>query len=101
MAGRRLLDAARLFSASGSIAKHHFNIRSQQWDVFTQTSSLAKAVKNQTDRITLTARAAYALSRRVNETGPAYTQATRHEEPIPSQETVQGADGTNTHEEGL
>ncbi|KAH0377567.1 ABC1-domain-containing protein, partial [Aureobasidium melanogenum] len=98
MAGRRLLDAARLFSASGSIAKHHFNIRSQQWEVFTQTSSLAKAVKNQTDRVTLTARAAYALSRRVNETGPAYTQATRHEEPIPSQETVQGADGTNTHE---
>ncbi|KAH0361619.1 ABC1-domain-containing protein, partial [Aureobasidium melanogenum] len=101
MAGRRLLDAARLFSASGSIAKHHFNIRSQQWELFTQTSSLAKAVKNQTDRVTLTARAAYALSRRVNETGPTYTQTSRHDEPIPSQETVQGADGTNTHEEGL
>lgn len=101
MAGRRLLDAARLFSASGSVARHHFNIRSQQWEVFTQTSSLAKAVKNQTDRVTLTARAAYALSRRVNETGPAYAQTSRHEEPIPSQETVQGADGTNIHEEGL
>ncbi|KAG9941544.1 ABC1-domain-containing protein, partial [Aureobasidium melanogenum] len=101
MAGRRLLDAARLFSASGSIAKHHFNIRSQQWELFTQTSSLAKAVKNQTDRVTLTARAAYALSRRVNETGPTYTQTSRHDEPIPSQETVQGADATDTHEEGL
>ncbi|CAD0090649.1 unnamed protein product [Aureobasidium vineae] len=101
MAGRRLLDAARLFSASGSIAKHHFNIRSQQWELFTQTSSLAKAVKNQTDRVTLTAQAAYALSRRVNETGPAYTQTNRHEDHIPSQETVQGADRTNTHEEGL
>jgi aarF domain-containing kinase len=102
MAGRRLLDAARLFSASGSIAKHHFNIRSQQWELFTQTSSLAKAVKNQTDRVTLTARAAYALSRRVNETGPAYTPTNRHEEePIPSRETVQGADGTIIHDEGL
>jgi aarF domain-containing kinase len=101
MAGRRLLDAARLFSASGSIAKHHFNIRSQQWELFTQTSSLAKAVKNQTDRVTLTARAAYALSRRVNETGPAYAQTSRHEEPIPSRETVQGADGAGIHDEGL
>ncbi|THY92380.1 ABC1-domain-containing protein [Aureobasidium pullulans] len=101
MAGRRLLDAARLFSASGSIAKHHFNIRAQQWELFTQTSSLAKAVKNQTDRVTLTARAAYALSRRVNETGPSYTQTSRHEEPIPREETVQGADRTDIHEEGL
>ncbi|KAK6006013.1 hypothetical protein QM012_006423 [Aureobasidium pullulans] len=101
MAGRRLLDAARLFSASGSIAKHHFNIRSQQWELFTQTSTLAKAVKNQTDRVTLTARAAYALSRRFNETGPAYTQTSRHDDPIPSQETVQGADRTDVHEEGL
>lgn len=101
MAGRRLLDAARLFNASGSIAKHHLDIRAQQWDVFTQTSSLAKAVKNQTDRVTVTARAAYALSRRVNETGPAYTQTSRHEEPIPSQETVQGADRTHIQGEGL
>ncbi|KAI5241512.1 ABC1-domain-containing protein [Aureobasidium subglaciale] len=102
MAGRRLLDAARLFNVSGSIAKHHFNIRAQQWELFTQTSSLAKAVKNQTDRVTLTARAAYALSRRVNETGPTYTQTTRHdEEPIPSQETVQGAERTDIHEVGL
>lgn len=112
MAGRRLLDAARLFGASRSIAKQHFAIRSQQWDVYTQSSSLARAVKNQTDRVTVTARAAYALARRVNEKGPSYTSSSsgyqtqaQHDEdtstPIPRQEAVQGAEKLSQHEQGL
>lgn len=72
MAGRRLVDAAKLFQASKSIAAKHINLRSQQLDVYTKTSSLAKAVKNQTDRVTLTAQAAIALAKRVNEEPPSY-----------------------------
>jgi aarF domain-containing kinase len=67
MAGRRLVDAAKLFKASKSIAAKHINLRSQQLDLYTKTSTLAKAVTNQTDRVTLTAQAAIALARRVNE----------------------------------
>lgn len=110
MAGRRLLDAARLFGASRSIAKHHYVLRSQQWDVFTQTSTLAKAVKNQTDRVTVTARAAYAIAKRFNEQGPSYGSGDRNayqtptqydDTSIPRQETVQGTEGTTGNEEGL
>ncbi|SMR59648.1 unnamed protein product [Zymoseptoria tritici ST99CH_1A5] len=67
MAGKRLLDAAKLFSAGGSVAKHHFNIRRDQWQLFTRTSGLAKAVKGQTDRVTVTAGAAIELAKRFNE----------------------------------
>ena len=71
MAGRRLVDVAKLFTASKAIAAKHIALRSQQLDVYTRTSSLAKAVKSQTDRVTLTAQAAIALAKRVNEEGPA------------------------------
>ena len=112
MAGRRLLDAAKLFGATRSIAKQHFALRSQQWDVYTRTSTLARAVKNQTDRVTVTARAAYALARRVNEKPPAYThadaepatyttQARQDETSIPRQETVRGAERSAAQDEGL
>ena len=62
MAGRRLVDAAKLFNASKSVAQKHIALRSSQWDAYNKTSSLAKAVKSQTDRVTLTAAAAIALS---------------------------------------
>ncbi|KAK4569866.1 hypothetical protein LTR86_002835 [Recurvomyces mirabilis] len=74
MAGKRLLDAAKLINASTSIAKQHYGLRKQQWDVYTRTSSLAKAVKSQTDRVTVTAVAAAELAKRFNETGPAWQQ---------------------------
>jgi aarF domain-containing kinase len=77
MAGRRLLDAARLLGASGAIAKQHLTIRAQQWELLTHSSGLAKAVKHQTDRVTLTARAAYALSRTLNGTSATTSKSTR------------------------
>lgn len=75
MAGRRLIDAAKLFNASKSIAQQHIKLRSQQLDVYSKTSTLAKAAKSQTDRITLTVEAARALSKRLNEDLPQYAQA--------------------------
>jgi len=68
MAGRRLLDAAKLWNASRSILRHHLDLRHQQFDAYTKTSTLAKAIKDQTDRVTLTAKAAIALSERLNAT---------------------------------
>lgn len=98
MAGRRLIDAAKLFNASRSVAKQHINLRSQQLDVYSKTSTLAKIVKNQTDRVTLTAKAAVALAERFNGP-PLYTRSAGKEqtsrsqdEPIPSKETVNSED---------
>lgn len=70
MAGRRLLDAARLVNVGASVAKQHYRLRRQQWDVYSQTSSLVKAVKSQTDRVTVTVGAAIELAKRFNETNP-------------------------------
>ncbi|KAK3655667.1 hypothetical protein LTR56_003316 [Elasticomyces elasticus] len=78
--GKRLLDAAALLTTSSSIAKQHFILRRQQWDVYTRTSSLAKAVKSQTDRVTVTAAAAAELARRFNETGPVWEQRQRRQD---------------------
>ena len=76
MAGKRLLDAAKLFSAGRSIGKQHIALRQQQWDVYSKTSGLAKAVKEQTDRVTVTAGAAYEIAKRCNETGPSWSNQT-------------------------
>ncbi|KAJ9657624.1 hypothetical protein H2201_008129 [Coniosporium apollinis] len=109
MAGRRLLDAAKLFNASRSVAKQHIALRSQQLDVFNKTSTLAKAVKSQTDRVTLTAQAAIALSRRFNEPPSSYTnfatQKEQHTQPqdgaVPRSDSVTGESGAEVPKEGL
>jgi aarF domain-containing kinase len=96
MAGRRLVDAAKLFNASRSVAQKHIALRSNQLDAFNKTSTLAKAVKNQTDRITLTAAAAIELSKRFSDEAPSYARAAaeqaagtpRHANDIPRKETV-------------
>ncbi len=75
MAGRRLVDVAKLFNASRSVAQKHVALRSTQYEVYNKTSTLAKAVKSQTDRITLTAAAAIALSKRFSEEAPSYARA--------------------------
>ncbi|GAB7362432.1 hypothetical protein MBLNU230_g2754t1 [Neophaeotheca triangularis] len=97
MAGKRLLDAARLFNVGRSVASQHFAIRKKQWDTYTQTSSLAKAVKSQTDRVTVTAGAAYELAKTVSETGPRYGQASsqprQHDEPSSTQENARATTG--------
>ncbi|GME46379.1 molecular chaperone [Neofusicoccum parvum] len=105
MAGRRLLDAAKLFNATRAVAKQHIALRSHQFDIYTKTSTVAKAVKNQTDRITVTARAAIALSQRFNEPPPSYARSeatsAERDEHIPRQSTVKGDDGPIEQKSGL
>lgn len=109
MAGRRFVDAAKLFQASKSIASKHVTLRSQQFEAYQKTSTLAKAVKSQTDRVTLTAAAAIALYQRSNEAAPAYTKAaperptaadTQHAD-IPRKETVERQAPEHVVREGL
>jgi aarF domain-containing kinase len=109
MAGRRFVDAAKLFQASKSIASKHITLRSQQLEAYQKTSTLAKAVKSQTDRVTLTAAAAIALYQRSNEAAPAYTKSTperptatstQHAD-IPRKETVERQAPEHDVREGL
>ncbi len=109
MAGRRLLDAAKLLNASRSVAKQHIALRSQQLDVYSRTSTLAKAVKDQTDRVTLTAKAAAALAQRFNEPAPSYTnfaaqkeqQTQRQDGSVPRSDSVTGESTAEVPKEGL
>jgi aarF domain-containing kinase len=113
MAGRRLVDAAKLFNASKSIGQKHIALRSKQLDAFNKTSTIAKAIKDQTDRVTLTAAAAIALSQRFSEdvpsyartaadraTGTHYTQYAQQAD-IPRKETVTRHAPVNGAREGL
>jgi aarF domain-containing kinase len=109
MAGRRLVDAAKLFNASRSVAQKHIALRSNQFDAFTKTSTLAKAVKNQTDRVTLTAAAAIALSKRFSDEAPAYARAAAEQaagassqhSDIPRKETVERHTDADGVKDGL
>ena len=88
MAGKRLLDIAALFNASWGVAQKHIALRGRQLDVYNRTATLPKALRNQTDRITETAKAASILASRLNESAPAWTSEAADEES-----TAQSEDG--------
>src|ERR1700728_3812903 len=104
MAGKRLLDVAALFNASRGVAQKHVALRSRQLDVWSQTSSVAKAVKSQTDRVTETAKAASFLASRLNESAPSWTaeaSQSTSEKPIPSRESTEAEGTRSAPREGL
>lgn len=70
MSGRRLLDAFQFLNVSKNVAAKHLAIRQHQLDRYTRTSSLTKGIKDQTEGLILTAQAAAALARRVNDPSP-------------------------------
>ncbi|KAL8734894.1 MAG: hypothetical protein Q9166_001246 [cf. Caloplaca sp. 2 TL-2023] len=107
MSGKRILDAAALYKATKSVAWKHAALRTHQLESYQKTSSLAKAVKIQTDRVTLTVKAASALARRFQESGGSYrTQSTstapKTQNPqVPSPNNVQSPESAPTKKEGL
>jgi aarF domain-containing kinase len=103
MAGKRLLDLAAIFNASRGVAQKHVALRSRQIDVYNRTSTLARAVRNQTDRVTETVKAASFLASRLNESAPSWASDTaegkpaapsKDTEPIPRRETTEGTPDT-------
>lgn len=81
MAGRRLLDLVSLLKASRGVAQKHVALRKWQLDILSKTSTLAGALKSQTDRVTLTVRAASALSNRFNENRSTFSTKIPDSEP--------------------
>ena len=110
MAGKRLLDVAALFNASRGVAQKHIALRGRQLDVYNRTSTLARAVRYQTERITETAKAASIIASRLNENAPAWTAEVAEEEPvsqskdgevIPSKDASEGNAAQTQQAEGL
>jgi aarF domain-containing kinase len=107
MPGRWLLDAAALFAASRRVLSKHVALRNHQFDKYNKTSSLAKAIKSQTDRVTLTVRAATAIAKRFNETESQFSKPS-HEHltsnptrPVTNKDSVDGNRLVSSQPEGL
>jgi aarF domain-containing kinase len=81
MGGKRILDLAALFNASCGVAEKHIALRRRQLDVYNRTSTIAKAVRSQTDRVTETAKAASFIVSRLNESAPEWASEARDDEP--------------------
>lgn len=94
MAGKRLLDVAALFNASRGVVQKHTALRSRQLEVYGHTSTIARAIRNQTDRVTESVKAASFLASRLNEDAPAWTKDEDArpvgEDSIPSKKSTTG-----------
>ncbi|KAL8803581.1 MAG: hypothetical protein Q9182_003086 [Xanthomendoza sp. 2 TL-2023] len=107
MSGKRLLDAAAIFQATRSVASKHSALRKHQFEAYQKTSSLAKAVKHQTDRVTLTVKAASALAGRRQESGDGSRKQSTSTKPshqapqVPSRSSVQAPESAPAKKEGL
>ncbi|KAF5875804.1 putative molecular chaperone protein [Botrytis fragariae] len=110
MAGKRILDLAALFNASRGVAQKHIALKTKQIDVYNRTSTLARAVRNQTDRVTETAKAASFLAARLNDNVPEWTkEATDYTAnsqsndsgPIPSRKSTKEQEHAPEKKEGL
>ena len=97
MTGRRLLDVAAILKVSQGVAAKHVALRQHQFDLYSKTSSLAEAVKSQTDRITLTVKAASILAERFNRPGFDYsTQASQAKDSQQRDTTTSEPQGPGT-----
>ncbi|KAL8673851.1 MAG: hypothetical protein Q9168_001763 [Polycauliona sp. 1 TL-2023] len=107
MSGRRLLDAAAIFKATGSVVSKHAALRTHQFDAYQKTSSLVKAVRGQTDRVTFAARAASAPSGHGPQSSGSYSTQPSSQNPtapipkVPSHDSVQNPGRTPVTKEGL
>lgn len=100
MTGRRLLDVAAIFQASRSVAAKHVALRRYQFDVYSKTSSLAKAVKSQTDRVTLTVKAASVLAERFSEPRPDHSTPRSQSRSSTQNASIRDQDGVSERHAG-
>ena len=103
MFGRRLLDAAAVLKASRAVASKHLFYRRHQLDTYNRTSTLARAIKNQTSIVTLTLRAASALAERFNGQSHEHSTTASHSKTpnVPSAASVDGPDTKSGNKQGL
>jgi aarF domain-containing kinase len=105
MSGKRLLDLATLFNASRGVAQKHIALRTRQVEVYNRTSSITRAVRNQTKRVTETAKAASFLASRLNESAPTWTSEVQEDKesggPIPSRHSTRGNSDVSQRKGGL
>lgn len=94
MTGRQFLDAIYILKASRSVLAKHIGLRRRHLDIYSKTSSLAKAVKTQASRFPLTARAVSNLADQLkNSQG---SDLPSHDLQMASSEYLEGKDTSTT-----
>ena len=104
MSGRWFRDAAALFGASRRVLLKHIALRNHQTENYDKTSSLTRAIRSQTDRVTLTVNAATNLAARFSGPNAHYTnsaQISSLKASIPSKDSVNDSGATLPSEEGV
>ncbi|POS84500.1 hypothetical protein EPUL_004019 [Erysiphe pulchra] len=66
MAGKRLLDVATILNVTREVAKKNLDLRTRELELYNKTSSLSKALRSQSKRITETIEAASFFANRLN-----------------------------------
>lgn len=67
MAGKRLLDLVTVLNVSREVVKKSLGLRTEELELYNKTSSLSKALRSQSERITDTIKAASFFANRLNE----------------------------------
>ena len=104
MSGRWFLDAAALFGASRRVLSKHIALRNHQFENYDKTSSLTRVIRSQTDRVTLTVKAAASLAERFKGPDAAYTnsaQSSSLKASIPSKKIVDDSATVLPNKEGV
>lgn len=105
MSGRGLLDALALFNASRAVVSQHLRIRSQQLDVYSKSSTVARAVWWQKESVAQTAASSAprpSTAPNANPLPQAHSiTSSPQPERIPSSESVQDLDPKDQPTEGL
>lgn len=104
MTGKQLVDAMYILKASRSVLAQHIALRRRQLDIYSKTSSLAKAVRDQTHRFPQTAKAVSSLADRLGDPSvpDKSSQTTQWHTPIQnlSPENSEGKDVSTKNRSG-
>lgn len=98
MSGRRILDAALLFSATRVVTRKHFQIRSEQLQLWGKTSAIAKALKGGASKVAPRRNSGIATQVPGLYTINAQSQC---EQDIPRQESVKARETLSPEDKGL
>lgn len=93
MTGRRLLDAAAIFTAVRKVAVKHVALRTRQLEFYSKTSTLVRTIQSQSDRVNLTVKAAAALAQRFNGPEHQYSTQPSQTDPPRNETNASGRDG--------
>ncbi|RKF59366.1 Atypical kinase COQ8, mitochondrial [Erysiphe neolycopersici] len=104
MAGKRLLDIVAILNVSREVAKKNLGLRRRELELYSKTSSLSKALRSQSKRITDTIKAASFFANRLNESNIPKNPCKTSETPVENlkiSQSIQGLRSSTSNSESF